>query len=83
MDLLIIPRDTDSFSDIDSGIIIYNEKSKLSVTNLNDFGFSKTFMKKFQNQIKSKKLININYTIICLQVHGLIHIIIAVNQIKN
>ena len=57
--LHIIPSDTNSFSDIDSGIIIFNEKSKYSLTNLNDFGFSEKLMKKFQFQIKKKKLKNI------------------------
>ena len=53
MDLLIIPRDTDSFSDIDSGIIIYNEKSKLSVTNLNDW-FFKNIYEKISKSNKAK-----------------------------
>ena len=57
--LFILPRDTNSFSDIDSGIIVYHLKKKYSVTNLNDFGFSRNFMKKFQNEIDKKKLKNI------------------------
>ena len=45
-----LTKDTNSFSDIDSGIIVYHLKKKYSVTNLNDFGFSRN-LKKFQNEI--------------------------------
>ena len=51
LNLLIIPRDTDSYSDIDSSIIIY-EKNKNSVLNLNDFKFNTAQMKKIQKKIK-------------------------------
>jgi len=50
LNLLIIPRDTGSYSDIDSAIIIYEKKYKNSVLNLNDFKFNTTQMKKIQKK---------------------------------
>ena len=59
LNLLIIPRDTDSYSDIDSSIIIYEKKYKNSVLNLNDFKFNTAQMKKIQKKIESNNLNNI------------------------
>ena len=59
LNLIVIPRDTKSFSDIDSGIIVYHNQLKVSVTNLNDFGFNKTHFKNFQKKINENKLQNI------------------------
>lgn len=59
LNLIIVPRDFNSFSDIDSALIVYENNSKNSVTNLNDFGFNEIQMKKIQNLIVKNKLKNI------------------------